>query len=144
MSFDVTRCGKFHHFGKTLKVFGYLLKVYFALGKILNLIGQIYITLDKFSLMLMGIYWKDNLAIWSHWQWVTHQPISYQSKILFLAPINLFICVSRLALIKSNCRKINVTGCDTFVIIAFTYYMLTTCFLPKVNNLSRRYYTIAK
>ena len=31
---------KFHHFGKTLIVFGYSLKIYFLLGKVLNPIVQ--------------------------------------------------------------------------------------------------------
>ena len=57
---------KFRHFGKTLKVFGYYLMVYFALGIFLNIIGQIFMTLDKFSLLLMARNRKDNLAIWSH------------------------------------------------------------------------------
>ena len=43
-----------------LKVFGYSLKVYFELGKILNLIGQIFMILNKFSLLLMAQYWKGN------------------------------------------------------------------------------------
>ena len=42
--------------------------VYFALGKIVNLIGQIFMILDNLSLLLLGQYLKDNLAIWSHWQ----------------------------------------------------------------------------
>ena len=58
---------KFSHFVKTLKLFDYSLMVYFVLGKILNLIGQIFMILDRFSLLLMAQYWKDNLAIWSHW-----------------------------------------------------------------------------
>ena len=59
---------KFCHLGLTLKVFGYSLRVYFVLGKILTLIGQIFMTLDKFSWLLMAQYCKDNLAIWSHWK----------------------------------------------------------------------------
>ena len=53
--------------GKTIKIFGYSLRVYFILGKILTLIGQIFMILDKFSLLLMAQYWKDNWAIWPHW-----------------------------------------------------------------------------
>ena len=60
---------KFCHFGKTSKVFGYSFMVYFVLGKLLNIIGQIFMTLDKFSLLLMAQYWKDNLAIWSYCLW---------------------------------------------------------------------------
>ena len=56
----------FRHLGKTLKVFGYSLRVYFVFGKTLTLIGQIFMKLNKFSLLLMAQYWKDNLAIWSH------------------------------------------------------------------------------
>ena len=59
---------KFCHLGKTLKAFGYSLRVYFVLGKILTLIGQIFMTLEKFSWLLMAQYCKDNLAIWSHWK----------------------------------------------------------------------------
>ena len=57
---------KFRHVGKTSKVFGYYLRVYFVLGKILNLIGHIFGILGKFSLLLLEQYWRDNLAIWSH------------------------------------------------------------------------------
>ena len=39
----------FRHFGKTLKVFGYSLRVYFVLGTILNKTGPIFIMLDHFS-----------------------------------------------------------------------------------------------
>ena len=56
---------KFHHFGKTLKVFGYSFRGYFVLGKILNLIGKIFMIFDIFWLMFMAQCWKDNLAIWS-------------------------------------------------------------------------------
>ena len=45
---------RFHHFSKTLKVFGYSLSVYFVLGQILNLIGQIFMIFDKFWLFLMA------------------------------------------------------------------------------------------
>ena len=57
---------KFRHLGKTYKVFGYYLRVYFVFCKILTLIGQMFMILDKFSLLLMVQYWKDNLANWSH------------------------------------------------------------------------------
>jgi len=57
---------KFGHLGKTLKAFGYSLRLYFVFGKILTLIGQIFMILDKISLLIMAQYWKDNLAIWSH------------------------------------------------------------------------------
>ena len=57
---------KFVHLGKTSKVFGYSLRVYFVLGKILTLSGQTFMILDKFPLLLMAQYWKDNLATWSH------------------------------------------------------------------------------
>ena len=51
--------------GQTVKVFGYSLRVYFVFGKTLTLIGQIFMKLNKFSLLLMAQYWKDHLAIWS-------------------------------------------------------------------------------
>ena len=60
------KLAKFRHFGKTLKVFGYSLRVCFVLGKIVNLFGQIFMMLDTFSLLLMAQYWKHNLTIWSH------------------------------------------------------------------------------
>ena len=62
---------KFGHWGKTLIAFGYSLRVYFVFGKILTLIGLIFMILDKISLLLMAQYWKDNLAIWSHC-WCPH------------------------------------------------------------------------
>ena len=57
---------KFGHLVKTLKAFGYSIKVNFVFGKILTLTGQIFMILDKISLLLMAQNWKDNLAIWSH------------------------------------------------------------------------------
>ena len=44
--------GKFRHFGKTSKLFGYYLRVYFVLGKILNPIWHILGYWAKFSLFL--------------------------------------------------------------------------------------------
>ena len=57
---------KFRYYGKTLKLFGYSLRVYFVWGKIVNLIGEISMMLEKISLLLMAQYWKHNLAIWSY------------------------------------------------------------------------------
>ena len=44
------------------------MRVYLVLGKILNLIGQIFMIFENFWLLLMAQYWKDNLAIWSRWR----------------------------------------------------------------------------
>ena len=51
---------------KLSKAVVYSMGVYFVLGKNLNLIGQMFMILDKFSLLLLAQYWKDNLVIWSH------------------------------------------------------------------------------
>ena len=56
---------KFRQFGKTVKVFGYYLRVYLVLGKILNLIGHIFRIFGKFSLLLLVQYC---LSPPSHWQ----------------------------------------------------------------------------
>ena len=47
---------KFRQFGKTLKVFGYSLRIYFVLANILILIGQIFMILDKFTFLLIAKY----------------------------------------------------------------------------------------
>ena len=60
---------KFHHFGEILKVYGNLMRVSLAFGITLNLLRQIFILLDKFSLVQMTEYWTNKLAIWSHWLW---------------------------------------------------------------------------
>ena len=47
---------KFATLAKLKKVFGYSFRVYFVLAKILILIGQIFMILDKFTLLLMAKY----------------------------------------------------------------------------------------
>ena len=81
---------KFRHFGKTSKVFGYSLRVYFVLAKILILIGQIFMILDQFTLLLMAKYWKDYLVIWSHWNQCRHIATKFSIKypVLKLMVIN--------------------------------------------------------
>ena len=67
MASTLDQCDQiWRNFAKTLKVFGYFLWVYFVFCKFLILIRHIFRILDKFSLLLMPQYWKDNLANWSH------------------------------------------------------------------------------
>ena len=66
MTISVTRFDKMSPLWKNFIFFGYSLRIYFLLGKILIQIGQIVMILDKFSLLLMAQYWNDNLAISSH------------------------------------------------------------------------------
>ena len=46
----------------------------YYLAKSLAYSGIICILLGKFSLMSLGKMWKNNLAIWSHWPWMTAFP----------------------------------------------------------------------
>ena len=70
MASTLDQCDQiWRNFAKTLKVFGYFLWVYFVFCKFLILIRHIFRILDKFSLLLMPQYWKDNLAIWSFQSW---------------------------------------------------------------------------
>ena len=71
---------KIRHLGKTLKVFGYSLRVYFVFGNTLTLTVQIFMILDKLSLLVMAQYSKDNLAIWSHCRWPLLPKFSHSSR----------------------------------------------------------------
>ena len=67
----VTRLGEISPLWQKFKSLWLFCESFFALGKIWNLIGQFFMILVKFSLMLMPPYWKDNLGIWSHWSQTT-------------------------------------------------------------------------
>ena len=49
---------KFWHFGKIMQVFSNILKVYLVLGKILNLLHDIFRPLGNFVLLQMAKLWK--------------------------------------------------------------------------------------
>ena len=83
---SVTRFGemKFRHFGKTFNVFGNYFRVYFVLGKILNLIRHILRILGKWSSSLLSQYLRDNLAVWSCCGHVRRK--TFTQKFSFLPP----------------------------------------------------------
>ena len=64
---SVTRFGEISPLWQNFKSLWLFLRVYFVLGKILNPTGHIFRILGKFSLFLLAQYWRNNLAIWSHW-----------------------------------------------------------------------------
>ena len=68
MTTNVTRFGQIlplHR--KKYKSFCQFLRVYLVFGKIPNLLWQILKLLDRFSLLWMDRYWKNNQPIWSQW-----------------------------------------------------------------------------
>ena len=79
---------KWHHFGKSLQIFGKFLKVYILLCKLLSLHWQIYDLLGLIFIASNGQILKNKLAIWSHWyicidyQTTKSQSISPLSKTL--------------------------------------------------------------
>ena len=56
----------FHHFGKSLPVFGKFLTVHFILGKILSWLWQIWDIIGLIFTIANGQIFKNNLTIWSH------------------------------------------------------------------------------
>ena len=58
---------KFHCFGKYLKIFGNISKVYLVLDKVFNSLWHNLYAFEQISLLKMAKYWKHNLVIWSHW-----------------------------------------------------------------------------
>ena len=58
---------KFHHFGKYLKIFGNIFKVYLVLGKVFCSLWPNLYAFGQISLLKMAKYLKRNLVIWSHW-----------------------------------------------------------------------------
>ena len=58
----------FHHFGKSLPVFGKFLTVHFILGKILSWLWQIWDIIGLIFTIANGQIFKNNLTIWSHWR----------------------------------------------------------------------------
>ena len=53
---------KFHRFGKYLKIFGNLLKVYLVLGKVFNSLWCNLYAFGQISLLKMAKYWKHNCS----------------------------------------------------------------------------------
>ena len=58
---------KFHHFDKSLQVFGNFLTVYFSFGKMLSILWQIWDIIGLIFIAANGQILKNNLTIWSHW-----------------------------------------------------------------------------
>ena len=57
---------KFHHFGKYLKIFGNIFKVYLVLGKVFNSLWHNLYAIGHIFIAKMAYYWKHNFVIWSH------------------------------------------------------------------------------
>ena len=76
---------KFLHFGTKNKVSGNFWKFVLEFGQILNLLWPIFLLLVKRSSVKMAKYWKNNLAIWSHWYLMTrvdHVGWSWQAMLM--------------------------------------------------------------
>ena len=58
---------KFHHFGKSLQVFGQFLMVYFLTGKMLSPLWQIGNVFGLIFITANGQILKNIISIWSHW-----------------------------------------------------------------------------
>ena len=57
---------KFHHFCKSLQVFGKLLTVYFLFGKMLSILWEICDIIELSITDANDQIWKNNQTIWSH------------------------------------------------------------------------------
>ena len=70
----MTRFDKISTLWQNFKCLGLLFEVIFCIGHIFNLFVHIFRIMGKFSLLLMAHYWRDNLAIWSHWSYLLERP----------------------------------------------------------------------
>ena len=59
---------KFRIFGKILNSLSILLRVYLTFGNSLDLFWQIFNATGQIFSIVNGQTFKNNLAIWSHWQ----------------------------------------------------------------------------
>ena len=66
---DLPKCC---HFFKNLHIFGNIFTVYFIFVKVLNPLWHNFYAFGQFFIVVNGQILKNNLAIWSHWDRLTH------------------------------------------------------------------------
>ena len=68
---------KNRHFGKHLKWFGNIVRVYLVFGTILKDLWHILFAFGLISIVVTGHIMKNKFAIWSHWLLTSRKPESW-------------------------------------------------------------------